>query len=281
LHKWKILFTFIEQTTSNKMETTPAVRQQQLPDIKDLYGDLEMKQDANRLNVLLNQNPAKGWLRQHPTATKKVNGRTIPIDYIPIERIEWLLTRIFIRWYVEVKAIQQVANSIVVTVTLHYLDPLSSEWMRQDGIGAAPMQTNAGAGATDWMQIKSAAVQIGAPAAESYAIKDAAEKIGKLFGKDINRADQIGYDNLISALPSDEPISAAMAERIFRLLQTSTLPQDQRDVIDEKLVTMTAREAVEVTRMLLINQSDVVADGNYNATDIQVKLFDIIKDDKK
>lgn len=38
---------------------------------------------------------------------------------------------------------------------------------------------------------------IGTPAAESYAIKDAAEKIGKLFGKDMNRADQINYDNLI------------------------------------------------------------------------------------
>jgi hypothetical protein len=35
-----------------------------------------------------------------------------------------------------------------------------------------------------------------APAAESYAVKDAAEKIGKLFGKDMNRADKIMYDTL-------------------------------------------------------------------------------------
>jgi len=35
-----------------------------------------------------------------------------------------------------------------------------------------------------------------APAAESYAVKDAAEKIGKIFGKDLNRADQIVYDEL-------------------------------------------------------------------------------------
>ena len=37
---------------------------------------------------------------------------------------------------------------------------------------------------------------MGAPAAESYAVKDAAEKIGKLFGKDLNRKDNINYDNL-------------------------------------------------------------------------------------
>ena len=35
-----------------------------------------------------------------------------------------------------------------------------------------------------------------APAAESYAVKDAAEKIGKLLGKDMNRADRIMYDTL-------------------------------------------------------------------------------------
>ena len=35
-----------------------------------------------------------------------------------------------------------------------------------------------------------------APAAESYAIKDAVEKLGKLFGKDLNRKDSMGYDML-------------------------------------------------------------------------------------
>jgi hypothetical protein len=42
-----------------------------------------------------------------------------------------------------------------------------------------------------------------APAAESFAVKDAAEKIGKLFGRDLNRADQILYDEL-AKLPEKE-----------------------------------------------------------------------------
>jgi len=33
----------------------------------------------------------------------------------------------------------------------------------------------------------------GLPAAESFAIKDAAEKIGRLFGKDLNRKDVAGF----------------------------------------------------------------------------------------
>ena len=66
----------------------------------------------------------------------------------------------------------------------------------QDGIGAAPIQTDKGAGAMQWDKAKSDAVMKAAPAAESYAVKDAAEKIGKLFGKDMNRADKIMYDTL-------------------------------------------------------------------------------------
>lgn len=168
-----------------------------LPTIQELYEDVELKQKQNSLNILLNQQPAETWMKPHPTATKKVtvNGekRDVPIMYLPIERVEWLLTRIFIQWKVEIKEVQMIANSVVVTVRLHYQDPLSSEWLWQDGIGAAPLQTAKDAGAIDWAQIKSAAVQMGAPAAESYAVKDAAEKIGKLFGKDMNRADQIAY----------------------------------------------------------------------------------------
>jgi len=38
-----------------------------------------------------------------------------------------------------------------------------------------------------------------APAAESYAFKDAAEKFGKIFGKDINRKDNITYIDRIYA----------------------------------------------------------------------------------
>lgn len=32
------------------------------------------------------------------------------------------------------------------------------------------------------------------PTAESYAIKDAAEKLGKLFGKDLNRKDELAFE---------------------------------------------------------------------------------------
>ena len=168
----------------------------QLPTLKDLYSDIELKADQNDLNVLLNSKPKAEWIKEHPFIKK--------IKYIPIERVEWLLTRIFLRWHVEIKQVQILANSISVTIRLYYQDVLSKDMLFQEGVGAAPLQVDQGSGAIEFNKIKSNAVMLAAPAAESYAIKDAAEKIGKIFGKDLNRHDQIMYESMAGAVPKED-----------------------------------------------------------------------------
>jgi len=168
-------------------DNKPAVRQ--LPTYEELVaGDITLKNQQTEVNILLNQEPPRLWLKEHPMAKG--------IKYLPIERVEYMLTSIFKRWNVEVRQVQVIANSVVVTIRLYYQDILSNEMLWQDGIGASPIQTDKGAGAMDWNHTKNDAVMKSAPAAESYAVKDAAEKIGKLFGKDMNRADKIMYDTL-------------------------------------------------------------------------------------
>jgi len=160
-----------------------------LPSISDIINsDVLALEEINDLNILLNQQPPANWLKKHPY----VAGLT----YIPIERIEYLLTRLFFRWNVDIKATQLIGNSVVVTVTLNYFNPVTNEWEHQDGIGASTLQTDKGAGAIEFDKLKSAAVMMAAPAAESYAIKDAAEKIGAIFGKNLNRADKLNYNIL-------------------------------------------------------------------------------------
>ena len=158
-----------------------------LPTISDIYADKDGITNNTALAVILNAQPPDNWVKTHPVTNMK---------YIPVERVEYLLTRIFGRWKLEVKESDVKANSMQVIVRLHYIDPVTGEWDWQDGIGASPLQTNKGSGAIDFNQIKSAAVQMAAPAAESYALKDAAEKLGKIFGKDLNRKDEINYSNL-------------------------------------------------------------------------------------
>jgi hypothetical protein len=169
-----------------------------LPSLNDLINDIELKADQNDLNVLLNAPPKESWIKSHPFAKG--------VKYIPIERVEYLLTRLFIRWNVEIKQTQILANSVCVTVRLYYQDRLSDKMLWQDGIGAVPLQINSGKGAIEFNEIKSNAVMLAAPAAESYAIKDAAEKIGKIFGKDLNRHDQIMYDSMAGVIqrPNNE-----------------------------------------------------------------------------
>jgi len=167
-----------------------------LPTYEELVnGDLPAKAEQNKLNLLLNCEPSPKWLKKHPIAKGVV--------YMPIQITEWLLTRLFLRWNVEIKNVQTIANSVVVTVRLYYQDILSDEALWQDGVGAAPIQTKSGAAATDGGQVLADAVMKAAPAAESYAVKDAAEKIGKIFGKDLNRADRVLYDDLAN-IPEKE-----------------------------------------------------------------------------
>lgn len=160
-----------------------------LPTLQDLLTDTEDSLKQNALTVLLNQDPPAKWLVQHPMIRD--------YRYIPIEKIEYLLTRIFGNWNVEIRGTQIVANSVVVTVRLHVNNPISGEAMWQDGIGAAPIQTDKGAGATDWNAVKTDGVQKAAPAAETYAVKDAAEKFGKIFGRDVSRKGSMNYTDLL------------------------------------------------------------------------------------
>ena len=178
------------------METLPEKRQ--LPKISDLYSDKEMVIKETDLAILLNAEPWEGWVREHPTLnTKDASGKYVPLKYIPIPIVEYLLTRIFGQWKVEIKNTSLLANSVKCEVRLWYKNPLTNDWDWQDGVGASPLQTDSGKGAVDFNFLKSGAVMMAAPAAESYAIKDAAEKLGKIFGKDLNRRDAINYESLV------------------------------------------------------------------------------------
>lgn len=189
--------------SESKNGNTPVVQGEfRLPTLSEIYADEKMLPIVkdNAFQVLINQEPHPSWIKEHPIAkVERLNEAgqkvKVPAKFIPIERIEWLLINIFLKYKVEIKVVQLIANSICITVRLYYYDHINKEWLWQDGVGGAPLQTDSGAGA-DASRIKSGAVQMGAPAAESYAVKDAAEKIGRLFGKDLNRADRTSFEGL-------------------------------------------------------------------------------------
>lgn len=159
-----------------------------IPTIEQLATNDEMTLQQNALMVLLNQPPSEKWLKEHPMSKTK---------YLPIERVEWLLSYVFTFWRVEVRSTQVIVNSAVVCVRLYVTNPLNGQEMWQDGLGACPIQMNSQALPNDMSQLKTNGVQLAVPAAESYAIKDAAEKFGKLFGKDVSRKNNLSYDSFL------------------------------------------------------------------------------------
>lgn len=189
----------------------------QLPTIQDLLSESEMDLKENALMVILNQNPPDKWFENHPTAKiKDATGNTVSAKYLSIGRIEYLLSRIYGKWWVEVKNVQVIANSVAVTVRLHVKNPLTGEIEFQDGVGATAIQTDSGKGAMDWNYAKSAGVQMALPSARSYAIKNAAGSLGKIFGKDINRAIEIDYTPLLK-----EKIEKTDLQELFELKKES------------------------------------------------------------
>lgn len=205
----------------------------QLPTLEELHHDLELAGKTDALNAILNTPPPDKWLKVHPCVNVKVvkDGKEVNVGlkYLPIEKVKFLLVRIFQGYEVEVKSIQQLFNSCVVCVRLKVTNPITGEVMYNDGIGAVGVQTNAGASAADMASIKTDAVMKAAPAAESYAIKDAAEKFGIIFGGNLMK-DQIPF-----APTYDKGIDYDDLVELYELKKDALQGQDAIDA--ERVIT--------------------------------------------
>lgn len=193
--------------------------------------DLLEMENLDKFNAIINVTPPDDWLERHPVAKG--------VRFLPIGRTEVLLTKIFQEWHVETLREGQLANSIYCAIRLHYIHPITKRELFQDGLGAVPLKTDSGHTAADLAHIKSDAVQTGLPAAESEAIKDAAHKIGKIFGGDVNRKHTADFVGSYTASDDDKVEQrikkAKSAEEIDEIMSSLT-------VEDQELFALTALE---------------------------------------
>ena len=200
-----------------------------LPTVQDLVNGAELS--PNDLTVILNAEPPARFVREHPAAKiENLQGQKVPVKFIPREHIEYMLTRIYGGWQLEIKSCELKANSMVTIVRLYVTNPITGAREWHDGVGAAPIQTDAGKGAVDFNFIKAAGVQMAAPASETYAFKDAAEKFGKIFGKDLNVKEQLDYSTFIRQSP-EEKQAAEEEKRLIKHLSNMKAKGYDIDVI--------------------------------------------------
>ncbi len=167
----------------------------QLPTLQELHSAPEIAFKNDQFNKLLSSPPSDKWVKKHPIVNvKDSKGNDVPLKYIPVDKVRHLMTVIFQDYDEEVRNVQVAFNAIVVTVRVLYTHPVTKRKCFKDGTGAVEIQTKKGAPASDLSQITNMAVMKATPAAESYAFKRACEKIGRIFGGDLNRWDLATFE---------------------------------------------------------------------------------------
>ncbi len=176
-------------------------------------------------NMIINTPVPQTWIKEHPYVNIKIDGKQVPLPYIPVKRVKYLLKRIYGKYEWQVKECKQVLNAMVVVGTLTVTNPVTGEKESQDGIGAAAIQMDKGATQGDLSAIKANAIQIGAPAAESYALKNAAEKFGDIFGGNIYDVDKTGYTPVFGDDIRNPPTIEDLTE-LFELKKEALTPDE-------------------------------------------------------
>jgi hypothetical protein len=158
-----------------------------LPTIAELTQGIGGIEKTEGLNALLNNQPPEKWVKQHPYIRDYY--------YLPIDKVEYLLRKIFKVYQIEVIKTGMLMNAVEVTVRVHYLDPATNTMRYHDGVGAQELQTEAKSGPLkmDMSNVNKGAVMMALPIAKSVAIKDACDHFGKLFGCDLNRKDTLSF----------------------------------------------------------------------------------------
>lgn len=182
-----------------------------LPTFKELTSDLSLYEKESDLTFLLNQNPPDSWVKIHPYIK---NWR-----YIPIDKVEHLLRSIFRDYKIEVLREGTAFNGVYVVVRIHYKDLLSSAMKYHDGIGAVELQTKAGESVANLSAINKGAVSMAFPIAKTFAIKDACDHFGRLFGSDLNRKDVVKIVRKTEKVDPED-------ERIMLLINTAKSQED-------------------------------------------------------
>jgi len=189
-----------------------------------------------QLNVILSTPPPATWVKQHPF----IKG----YNYLPIDKVEYLLRRCFKKYQIEVIKTAQLFNAIEVTVRVHYLNPATNEMMYHDGVGAQELQTTKGSGNLnmDMSNVNKGAVMMALPIAKSIAIKDACDHFGDLFGANLNRKDIVQFTGDTDLLSAEGIHNSKEKERVEKHIQNAntmdTLVQVENLINKYDLITI-------------------------------------------
>lgn len=173
----------------------------ELQTVEETPQELETRMEAEkRKDFLLQMEKFTSRLNAKPN---KVATHKQGYQYVPISTIEKDLAKMFFGLVqYEILHYSQVFNEVLVTARIKVFHPVIQQWMNYDGAGSAVIQQDANTKISDFHLFKkSNAMQLAFPKAYAEAIKNAAKKIGKKFGADVNRTLEDDYQGFIKEKP--------------------------------------------------------------------------------
>jgi hypothetical protein len=180
--------------------------------------------DIEKFQQLLNQDPSK--------VEVKINSQANGAKYMPVNVIERLLDENYsglwqtdnFRWAV-------VANEIIGSIDLKVFHPSANTWITRTGCASTMILTQKDKPAVVENKIKNTLVK-DFPHLKAECLKNAAKSLGVRFGRNLNRDDNnSGFTYLSETVTG----LSEGTEEALDLIETSTLPENERDVMRKKI----------------------------------------------
>lgn len=205
------------------------------------YGENYASLEA--FTVFLNKLPKKSAIKVNKYADNSL--------YLPIGEIEQKLDELYAGlWSTSNMNFQVVANSVVCSLQLRVFHPVAKIWLTRAGIGAVPIQLNKGEHELNFSTIKSDAIRKNAGASKAMAVRNAAQTLGAIFGRNLNREDVSDYTPLTEQVTNfDENISSAKD-----LLVKSTLADETKAGIEKQINNASPSKLNEIIKWLHTKQ---------------------------
>lgn len=151
--------------------------------------EVDIRENLQNFVKRLNKEPNEAELGRTPDG----KARTVPISFVEMTLDEYF----FGLWETSGFQWAVVANEVVGSIELTITHPVTGQKYRRTGAASIVIMVDKGANALDINAKKSNALDMGFPKLKAECVKNAAQSLGKLFGRDLNRKQADVYQPLI------------------------------------------------------------------------------------
>lgn len=197
------------------------------------YGDFH---DRDKIKLLLQD--FQGRLNKEPDPREFEKTPDGKANTLPISFVEMTLDELYLGlWETSDPSYQQIFNEVVGCVVLTVWHPVTGKPIRRTGFASVVIMQDKDAQIAEFNQTKKKnALDLAFPKLKAECTKNAAQSLGKIFGRDINRKKKDVFKPALKPI-SDEAMSAAITrieageKGVYELAEAHFLLTDEQKAL--------------------------------------------------